>query len=445
MSERTATPLPTTTTQAGAPGGEAAEREARAKQVELSPIHDFAAKLRQPSVIGHLRDYVRWSAAWRKARAEGETLDAALARAPGHAPLSINLDVTTACNYRCDHCVDMDILNTGIRYDHDRLKDSLSEMAARGLKSVIVIGGGEPTVYPGFEDVMRHMKGLGLQLGVVTNGSGMDKILAVADALGPQDWVRLSLDSGTNETFVAMHKPRKKHITLDWICEGIGPVKDKNPAFPIGFSYIIVWKDCEANDAKIVDNVHEIVLAAERAKKARFDYISFKPFLTRAERNNAEIVGLTQEEQRLDPVMAEIRGRIEEAKKLAGDGFRVIESTNLKVLENGTYRNYTDQPRHCHMQYFRQVLSPLGLYNCPVYRHVPQALIGEKHTYATAEATAETQRSTLRLIERFDARDECKEVTCLYNHVNWFVEDLIEHPEKLDALAPGEERHDYFL
>lgn len=415
------------------------------KQVELSPIHDFAAKLRQPGILPRLQEYVRWQAAWRKARGEGQSLDALLESAPDQAPLSINLDVTTACNYRCDHCVDFDILNKNIRYEHEKLKDSLSQLAARGLKSVIIIGGGEPTLYPGFEDVVRHLKALGVNIGVVTNGSRLDKILEVADVLEKDDWVRLSLDSGSNETFVRMHKPRQKKVTLDWICEQVRPIKEKNPNFTLGFSYIIVWKDCEANDAKIVENIAEIELAARRAKDAGFDYISFKPFLTRAERNNAEIVELARDDDAVDPIMAEIRRRVDEAKKLADERFRVIESTNLKVLENGTYRNYTDQPRNCHMQFFRQVLSPLGLYNCPVYRHVPQAQIGEKHAYADSDSLRETQKSTLRLIEEFDAREECKEVTCLYNHVNWFIEELIAHPEKLDALEASPDRGDYFL
>jgi pyruvate-formate lyase-activating enzyme len=420
------------------------DQAGKEKQVELAPIHDFASKLKQPQVLPQLKDYVRWQVAWRKARAEGKTLDDVL-EIPDYTPVSINLDLTTACNFACDHCVDFEILNTGIRYDHDKLKESLVEMQRRGLRSVIVIGGGEPTVYPGFEDMIRHLKSLEIQVGIVTNGSGMDKILEVADCFEVEDWVRLSLDSGADPLFQAMHKPRsKKGITLDEICEGVRPVKEKNPKVTLGFSYIIVWKDCEANDAAIHENVDEIVMAAERAKRYGFDYISFKPFLTRAPRNNAEIVGLTKED-RLDTVMTEIRNNVDEAKKLAGDGFRVIESTNLKVLENGTYQNYTEQPRHCHMQFFRQVLSPLGLFNCPVYRHVTHAQMGEKHSYATGESTNQTQRKTLELIERFDASEECKEVTCLYNHVNWFLEDLIENPGKLDTLEAGPDRKDFFL
>ena len=123
----------------------------------------------------------------------------------------------------------------------------------------------------------------------------------------------------------------------------------------------------------------------------------------------------------------------------------MVESTNLRVLENGTYMDYSKQPHNCHMQYFRQVLSPLGVFNCPVYRHVPQALLGGKHAYATRSSTQATQRNTLRLIESFDATEECKDVTCLYNHANWFIEDLINHPEKLDQLNSSFDRGDYFL
>ena len=415
------------------------------KQVELSPIHDFSAKLRQPSIINVLKDYVQWQVQWRDAYSQGKSIEEILAQAPNHAPLSINLDVTTACNYRCDHCVDMDILNTGIRYDHDKLKSSLTTLIDRGLRSVIIIGGGEPTAYPGFTDIVRHLKERDVEIGVVTNGSRMSKIAEVANVLNQGDWVRLSLDSGDNETFRAMHKPVSKKVTLDWICSHIPDIKKINDQFQIGYSFIVVWNDCEANDMQIIDNTEEIIEAAERAKQYEFDYISYKPFLTRAEENNAEVVNLTQEEQSLDKVIEKIRISIDKTKNLETDKFKVIESTNLRVLENGSYKDFIDQPSTCHMQYFRQVLSPLGIFNCPVYRHVPQALLGAKHEYETENMFSETQKNTLRLIEAFDASFECRNVTCLYNHANWFIEDLINHPEKLADLATSEERNDYFL
>ncbi len=437
---------PKTSNAPGAPLHARARGDAtRARQAELSPIHDFMGKLLQPGVVGHLAEYVRWQAAWREGYANGLSFDEALATAPERAPLSINLDLTTACNYRCDHCVDMDILNTGIRYEHEQLKDALAQMADKGLRSVILIGGGEPTAYPGFGDIVRHLKERDIQIGVVTNGSLMKKVQEVADVMGKGDWVRLSLDSADNETFRAMHKPVSKKCTLDWICEQIPAIKDANPELQIGYSFIIVWRDCHTNDTDIIENVAEINAAAERAKRYRFDYISLKPFLTRAEENNAEIVDLVRDEEHIGGIMETIREQIGRAKQQQDDSFKVIESTNLRVLENGSYKDYTEQPHNCHMQFFRQVISPLGVFNCPVYRHVPQALIGGKHAYATNDSCRETRDNTLRLIEAFDATEECKDVTCLYNHANWFIEDLIRNPHKLESLPAVEERRDYFL
>ena len=416
------------------------------KQIELSPLHDFMGKLRQPEVLENLKEYVRWQSQWREGYASGNvSFEEALKSAPTKAPLSINLDVTTACNYRCDHCVDMDILNKKINYDHEQLKDSLTHLAHNGLRSVIIIGGGEPTAYKGFEDIVRHLKAMDIQIGVVTNGSMMQKIGAVADVLQEKDWVRLSLDSGTNDTFRAMHKPGSKKCTLEWICGHIAEIKKLNSKFMIGFSFIIVWKDCETNDMKIIENVDEIITAAKLAKTSGFDYISYKPFLTRAELNNAEVVGIDKEQEHVANIMNKIRNAVNIAKEIEDKSFAVVESTNLRVLENGTYMNYTEQPHNCHMQYFRQVLSPLGVFNCPVYRHVPQALLGDKHSYSTKEGLESTQKNTLRLIEAFDATKECKDVTCLYNHANWFIENLIRHPEKLDSLDSSFDRNDYFL
>lgn len=403
------------------------------KHVELSGIHDFARKLLQPETLPQVKQYVKW-------RAGLET------EIPDFAPVSINLDITTACNFACDHCVDMEILNTGIRYDHERLLDSLRLMAEKGLKSVIVIGGGEPTVYPKFVEAVLFMKELGLQVSVVSNGSGMKKIAAISDALEEGDWVRLSLDSASEDVFQAMHLP-KKAITLDEICEGARAIPQSSRKWKLGFSFIVTWKGAFINDSKIVENIHEMVDGARRARDYGFDYIAFKPFLTRAPYNNAEIIGASHGDDGFDEVRARIRAAVEESKSLETGTFRIYETTNLKVLENRSFRNYTEQPHRCHMQFFRQVLSPLGMYNCPVYRNQSHGLVGDKNAYATNEAYDSTRESTGKLIDTFDAHHECREVTCLYNHVNWWLDGLVEDPSKLDGLelADAPEERDFFL
>ncbi|MHC4414302.1 MAG: radical SAM protein [Planctomycetota bacterium] len=414
------------------------------KHTELSAVHDFAGKFRQPALVERLRQYVRHQSEVRRAIEEGHDPPPASALTDA-APVSINLDLTTGCNYACDHCVDMDILNQPFKFKHESLLESLRIMAERGLRSVIVIGGGEPTLYRRFEEIIRYMKSLDLRIAVVSNGSGQAKIARIADCLDEEDWVRLSLDSGHDRTFQAMHKP-KRLITLEEICEAVPGIKDINDKFQFGFSFIITWKGAFINDTKIVENLDEIVLAAELARKNRFDYISVKPFLTRAPENNAEIVDLQDTDSHFEHVLSRIRQGIDRAKRLQTDRFRVVESTNLRVLENGTHRDYMQQPQQCHMQFFRQVLSPLGLYNCPVYRNQPQGRISDKDGCADLDRFHESVRSTASLIRTFDASHECRQVTCLYNHVNWWIEGLIRDPAKLDDLHPDPDREpDYFF
>jgi len=119
-------------------------------------IYDFTGKLRQPSLREHLSAYLSWRRDLRSARASGRPDP----EPPAIAPISINLDLTTACNYRCDHCIDWDILNTKHRHDEETLRSSIITMVGRGLRSVILIGGGEPTIYPGFSDFVSPSRSL---------------------------------------------------------------------------------------------------------------------------------------------------------------------------------------------------------------------------------------------------------------------------------------------
>ena len=149
--------------------------------------HDFSSKLRQESVIHRLREYVLWQRGLEKNEA-AQTI-------PKVGPLSINLDLTLACNFACPHCVDSVILNRGKSIPLKEIKKTLDVLHSNGLRSVILVGGGEPTLHPDFEEVVRTIKEKELQLGIVTNGSKLNKILAVADLLKEKDWVRISIDA----------------------------------------------------------------------------------------------------------------------------------------------------------------------------------------------------------------------------------------------------------
>jgi wyosine [tRNA(Phe)-imidazoG37] synthetase (radical SAM superfamily) len=401
--------------------------------------HDFTAKLRQESLFNGVMDYVEYRKAVQAAEAAGQDAPAY----PNIAPYSINLDLTTACNYRCDHCIDWDILNSPIKYQHEQLEESLRQMASRGLRSVILIGGGEPTIYPGFVPTVKLIKELGMQVSVVSNGSRTERLLEIMPLLEKGDWVRLSLDSGIDETFIAMHNPVKK-LPLTDICAAIPALREANPDVQVGFSFIIVWAGAEREPGvEIHENIDEIVTATRLAKDSQFNYISLKPFLSR--RPNGSEVMAPEDAENLDRTIKKIRELVDEAKTHETDDFKVLESINLKLLEERTWESFTNQPKVCHMQAFRQVLSPLGLYNCPAHRGVEKALITGQTAYADADKVRSTQESTAAILERFDASKNCSEVTCLYNSANWFIEEAIRGERDLSMDDALPDRMDYFL
>ena len=405
---------------------------------KLSAMHDFTAKLRQPSALPVVRKYLLWQREVRAAAVAGISAPPI----PEIGPLSINLDLTTACNYACDHCIDWDALNVAVRHQDSQLRCAIQNLTARGLQSVILLGGGEPTLYPGFGEMVVFLKSLDLQVAVVTNGSHNDKIAAVAEHFTEGDWVRLSLDSGSDETFQAMHHPKGSGVDLDGICSSARGIKRRNPAVQLGYSFVITWQGSEREaGAQVVENLHEMVSATQRAKQYGFDYISFKPFLTRAA-EGAEVLDPNQAAEQHSSLVARLRQALQDCKQQENDFFQVIESINLRVFLDGTWKDFTAQPQVCHMQALRQVLSPLGVFNCPAHRGVSKGKIGELDSWSTLEAVS----GTSKLLENFDASVQCQQVTCLYNPVNHFLEALVDSSKPLDdLLAAGDDCGDCFL
>lgn len=403
-------------------------------------IHDYRAKLSQPTVhrgvsqsarsLAHASDgeaspSLRWLFSDPQRGTRG--------------PLSINLDLTVACNHRCTHCIDADLINTGHAFDFDDVVRSLTVLRVAGLRSVILIGGGEPTLHPEFRQTVDLIKLLGLQCAVVSNGSRVDRIEAVADRFSAGDWVRISLDAGRDETFQRMHRPRGRDLSLEAICSGAARIKRKNPAVTLGFSFIITWSGASVLDQPIADNVDEIVLATQLAKAHGFDYITFKPLLDRDETGGEKIdvpIGSLMRSARAPEgsaaaanapasVTERISAALAAAKREQTATFSVVEAVNMQVLlEPASHADLTNQPARCYMHLYRQVVTPTGTYGCPVYRGAAYDRIGSSVAYASGASFLETRRQTARLIKEFDASRQCRNVHCLYSRTNWWLDEV---------------------
>ncbi|MEW6381378.1 MAG: radical SAM protein [bacterium] len=122
-------------------------------------------------------------------------------------PVTVEIDLTNACNHRCIWCLDQSYntrLNATLK--EGPLLNFAAELARQGVQGVIFTGGGEPLLYYSFGKVAQHFRNQGLQLGLITNGEAIDRHL---EAIPFLSWIQVSLDAARAETHQKLHNPFK--------------------------------------------------------------------------------------------------------------------------------------------------------------------------------------------------------------------------------------------
>jgi organic radical activating enzyme len=109
----------------------------------------------------------------------------------GRSIISTHISPEGACNLKCPYC------SVTHRDTHQRIalpvvKQYVEDLQSRGLKAVILTGGGEPTIYKHFNELVQWIKGRGLQVALITNGTQAQRVEAATWACF--SWVRVSLN-----------------------------------------------------------------------------------------------------------------------------------------------------------------------------------------------------------------------------------------------------------
>jgi MoaA/NifB/PqqE/SkfB family radical SAM enzyme len=387
--------------------------------------YDFSSKLRQDSIIERLKEYITW----QRSSASGNESNALT----NFAPVSINLDLTSACNFACPHCVDSKIINTGKYLKIEDIKRTVDILQSHGLLSIILLGGGEPTLHKDFEKIVSFIKSKGLQLGIVTNGSRLSQVENIVELLEKEDWIRISIDSATEKTFVKSHRP-KTSVTLNDILKNALKVKMRNPQITLGYSFVIVWEGIHVNGHGLCQNISEMAEAVRLASEYSFDYVSFKPCLIRLQDSQKESLLDKLDREREERIREDIKSNLQKVKSAADGKLKILQSVNLRAMLDNKLSDLKRQPKRCHMQFFNTVVTPSGVFHCPAFRGVDKAKIAECNGYTDKNNFDETLQTVAHSIVTFDAEKECNVVACFYHHVNWWVERFIHSNKSVDEI-----------
>ncbi|MBS3907691.1 MAG: radical SAM protein [Syntrophaceae bacterium] len=89
--------------------------------------------------------------------------------------LNIRLETSLRCNMNCIYCCWATGEKQGVENSYSDLERVISQAADLGATSVVVVGGGEPTIYPNFRNLLIHMRASGMRPVVITNGLVIDE------------------------------------------------------------------------------------------------------------------------------------------------------------------------------------------------------------------------------------------------------------------------------
>jgi MoaA/NifB/PqqE/SkfB family radical SAM enzyme len=107
-----------------------------------------------------------------------EIIDAIVANTPTRGPVHAELDLTDRCNVACYFCNQQD-LRTKEQIPIRKTTELIDEMAASGLRSVRLSGGGDPLFHREISEVMAHLAARGVVVdNLTTNGVALNRDIA---------------------------------------------------------------------------------------------------------------------------------------------------------------------------------------------------------------------------------------------------------------------------
>ena len=241
-----------------------------------------------------------------------------LSSRPLATPIAVDLDPTSFCDLSCPGCISADLLG-GERFTAQRLESLAKELAAAGVRAVVLIGGGEPLLHRSTPSIAQFLTQAGVAAGLVTNGTLLGNVL---DRLaGNLSWLRVSLDAATPSTYMQMRPGRHGANKFDLVTENIRAAVACGVS-KVGVSYVV----SEGRGPGWPGNIGEIALAAELAVNLGCEYLEFK-----AELEPDHFIRMMPE-----PSLIEISRQLRMAQNaVRGTPVRILVSSSLKALLAG--------------------------------------------------------------------------------------------------------------
>lgn len=141
-------------------------------------------------------------------------------------PYHLQLNITNVCNFKCKFC-SCDNRDRKDILPLDKIKKIADKFYLYGCKAVTCTGGGEFLSHPNVNEVFKYLNDLRMNIGVVTNGSMIDRISK--ENLKNIRWIRISSSDYLLENL------RRIGMTVEEWFKKISKIKGPD----LAFSYVL--------------------------------------------------------------------------------------------------------------------------------------------------------------------------------------------------------------
>lgn len=327
-------------------------------------------------------------------------------RALAPTPIHVQLILSDLCNQDCGFCayrmssgLSTELFGTEKTHNPnrkiptDKALSIIDECADLGVKAIQFTGGGEPTVHPDHLRIFRHAQILGIKTALVTNGIKLDPD---APEILSMDWIRVSVDAGTPQTYAGVRRVASSHWDRVW--KNVKRLSD-NYTGRLGIGFVVTPQNyLEVGKAAMMARAHGATNLRVGAVFSK-DGVSY-----------------------YGDLIPEIIESINDAKAQHDtNGFEVIDlfGRRLGDLEGGSPSDAT-----CFYQHLTVYIGgDQNVYRCCNTAYTKAGLVGSLEGSALAEI--------IRTYLPFDAR-QCR--YCQFIGQNTAIRSLVKEPADVDFV-----------
>lgn len=244
------------------------------------------------------------------------------------APIHIDVGLAKGCNIHCHYCFgalqgNIYKRGQGLFFPRDSLLDYMRSAGKMGVRSMGLIGEGEPTLNPALEEAIIVGAQSGIDMALATNGILFKPTKEVLQNL---KWVRYNISAASKESYRILHNSEDFDKVIESISQSVELKKQQGLEVTVGLQMVLTPRD-----------IDEVVPLSRLGKKLGVDYLVIKQCSDTQTSSLGVFNKVEENKKRYEEVL-------KEASTMSSDNYDVIVKWNKIMAPEQCYNQCLGVP-----------------------------------------------------------------------------------------------------